>query len=200
MIESLTRRLSCLASLALIACASPDARQGAGPADAGEAVAADAVGLPRERPGEIVIDQGDDTVATPYGGAGAARTCPSLARDIARITAVVGPDQAPREDETAEDRSADGDAMEFASDIAEDAPDLVRDAARDAIVGLNPARPVVRFLGRAGEIEAEARRERQLAMNRRAWLRGAFDTMGCEHATLVEAYRAYNLLEDADAE
>ncbi len=180
-----------LAPLALTACAS-----GGDPVETSEAVAADAVGLPRSRPGDIVIDRGDATVATPYGGGGAALSCSSAARDIARITAVVGPDIEPR----LEDEDGEVGAVEFASDIAEDAPDLARDAARDAIVGLNPARPVVRFLGRAGEIEAEARRERQLAMNRRAWLRGAFDALECDRDTLLEAYQAYNLAPAPEVE
>jgi hypothetical protein len=33
--------------------------------------AGDAIGLPRAEPGEIVIDDGETTVPTPYGGAGA---------------------------------------------------------------------------------------------------------------------------------
>ena len=35
----------------------------------------DAVGLPRERPGPIMVDEGDDTVPTPYGGEGSRRRC-----------------------------------------------------------------------------------------------------------------------------
>jgi hypothetical protein len=104
-------------------------------------------------------------------------SCPALARDIARLTALLGPDvrrpaggadQQRTKTEGMLDRSAD-----FASDAAARAPDLAaEDTARDTIVGLNPARPVVRFLGGAGEIEAAAARERELALKRRAWLRG----------------------------
>ena len=61
-------------------------------------------------------------------------------------------------------------------------------------MGLNPTRPVVRFLGRASEIEAAAAQERELAQKRRAWLRGAFDVQACERETLIEALAAYNLL------
>ena len=194
---SLMRLLSpaLFAPLALTACGT----SGDDALGVSESGAADTVGLPRARPGDVVIDRGDATVPTPYGGAGAALSCASAARDIARITAVVGADVEPRARNGAEeDGDLADDTVTFASDLAEDAPGLARDAARDAIVGLNPARPVVRFLGRAGEIEAEARRERQLAMNRRAWLRGAFDNLGCERETLLDAFRAYNLLQETD--
>ncbi|WP_440959513.1 hypothetical protein ACFELO_05225 [Oceanicaulis sp. LC35] len=172
-----------------------------------ESVASDTVGLPRSRPGQIVIDNGDETVPTPYGGSGAALSCATVARDIARLTSLLGPDvEAPAAEDAApgdedEDESMMDRSSRFASSIAEDAPDLAADAARDTIVGLNPVRPVVRFLGRAGEIEAAARLEQELAQKRRAWLRGAFDVEGCERDTLIEAMSAYNLLntpEDAD--
>lgn len=157
-----------------------------------QGTAEDALGLPRAEPGDVVIDDGDTTVATPYGGAGAVLTCSSAAQDIARLTAVLGPDaQAPSQ---AASDADDADVAEFASDLVEDAPDAAGDAARSAIVGLNPARPIVRFLGGAGEIEAAARRERELALKRRAWLRGAFDGLACDQAALVEALGAYNLL------
>jgi hypothetical protein len=64
---------------------------------------------------------------------------------------------------------------------------MATDAAVDAVVGLNPARPVVRFFGRAGETEAAARRERELALKRRAWLRGAFDALECDRALLIDS-------------
>jgi hypothetical protein len=158
--------------------------------------AEDAIGLPRSAPGEIVIDDGDETVATPYGGAGSAVSCEAAARDIARLTALLGPDvQHPRNDAEAGE-AEDGGAEEFASDIIDSAPGAAEDAARSAIVGLNPARPIVRFLGQAGEIEAAARRERELALKRRAWLRGAFDALACERVALEDALAAYNLLAD----
>lgn len=160
--------------------------------------AEDTLGLPRSEPGEVVIDEGDDTVPTPYGGSGAQLTCPAAARDIARLTAVLGPDDQPPRDPQSGD---DGDGpREFASDLVDDAPEAAEDAARSAIVGLNPARPIVRFLGQAGEIEAAARREREFALKRRAWLRGAFDARDCDHAILSEALGAYNLLAEPDGD
>lgn len=187
-------------ALMLTACSSlPDLPKT--PLGRTESVASDTVGLPRARPGQIVIDDGDETVPTPYGGSGAAVSCPALARDIARLTSLLGPDiEAPRpeshtdsgeQEEGMLDRSRD-----FASSIAEDAPDLAADTARDTIVGLNPTRPVVRFLGRAGEIEAAAAQERELALKRRAWLRGGFDALSCDRATLIEAMDAYGLLSE----
>lgn len=158
-----------------------------------QGTAEDAIGLPRTEPGAVVIDEGDDTVSTPYGGAGAERSCESTARDIARLTAVLGPDTQPRREREAGEDDEDGVAG-FASDLVQDAPDAAGDAARSAIVGLNPARPIVRFLGQAGEIEAAARMERELALKRRAWLRGAFDALHCEPTVLEEALGAYNLL------
>lgn len=161
-----------------------------------QSTAEDTIGLPRSEPGQIVIDAGDDTVATPYGGAGAALSCETAARDIARLTAVLGPDAEPERDAAAEDE--DEGVTEFASDLVDEAPGAAEDAARSAIVGLNPARPIVRFLGQAGEIEAAARREREFALKRRAWLRGSFDALECEHVTLSEALDAYNLLAATD--
>ncbi|MCR9130759.1 MAG: hypothetical protein NXI12_14710 [Alphaproteobacteria bacterium] len=163
-----------------------------------QGTAEDAIGLPRAEPGAVVIDDGDTTVATPYGGAGEDLTCGAAARDIARLTAVLGPDAQPPREEPAADAD-DDDVTEFASDIVEGAPDAAGDAARSAIVGLNPARPIVRFLGQASEIEAAAQRERELALKRRAWLRGAFDALECDHAVLTGALGAYNLLAEPEA-
>ena len=161
-----------------------------------QATAEDTLGLPRSEPGAVVIDEGDVTVPTPYGGSGADLSCPTAARDIARLTAVLGPDDQPARNE---DGGEDGDGpREFASDLVDDAPEAAEDAARSAIVGLNPARPIVRFLGQAGEIEAAARREREFALKRRAWLRGAFDALECDHAVLAEALGAYNLFTQAE--
>ena len=191
-------------ALILTACSSlPDLPKT--PLGRTESVASDTVGLPRARPGQIVIDNGDETVPTPYGGSGAAISCPALARDIARLTSLLGPDvEAPRpEVQTETDEDSEGmldRSRDFASSIAEDAPDLAADTARDTIVGLNPTRPVVRFLGRAGEIEAAAAQERELALKRRAWLRGGFDALNCERETLIEAMDAYGLLNAALAE
>ena len=160
--------------------------------------AEDTLGLPRSEPGVIVIDEGDATVPTPYGGSGADLACPTAARDIARLTAVLGPDAEPEREGGSQD-DEDG-AMAFASDLVDEAPEAAEGAARSAIVGLNPARPIVRFLGQAGEIEAAARREREFALKRRAWLRGAFDALACDHAVLAEALGAYNLLAEPDDE
>lgn len=182
------------AAIALTACASGDL--GVFSRD----TANDAIGLPRAEPGEIVIDEGETTVATPYGGEGADATCPAVARDIARLTAVMGPDEEPKEPDPEpgeeEDASTVEQAREFASDAAARAPGAATGVARDAIVGLNPVRPVVRFLGGASEIEQAARMEREFALKRRAWLRGAFDSQGCEAETLLEALDAYNLLAE----
>jgi hypothetical protein len=163
-----------------------------------QGTAEDAIGLPRAAPGAVVIDDGDTTVATPYGGSGEALSCESAARDIARLTAVLGPDAQPPRSEPSNGEDSDG-VTEFASDLVEGAPEAAGDAARSAIIGLNPARPIVRFLGQAGEIEAAARREQEFALKRRAWLRGAFDALSCDHAVLTQALGAYNLLAETDA-
>lgn len=176
----------------LLATASVSAAACANTPD-GEDVAADTIGLARERPGVFVLEEDAHTTATPYGGRSAAVTCRSAARDIVRLTNLLGPDReapAPETGEEDEGGMVRG-ARNFASDLSEDVPDMAVDAAVDAVVGLNPARPVVRFLAQSGEIEAEARRERELALKRRAWLRGAFDGMDCDHSLLVEALEAY---------
>jgi len=163
-----------------------------------ETAAADAFGLPRERPGGYVIDDGDLTVPTPYGGAGAEPVCFPVARDIARLTVVLGADaEAPVSNPQHEDDSPS--LSERGSDLVDDAPEVAVDAYRSAIVGLNPARPVIRFLGQAGEIEREARRERELALKRRAYLRGRFDAMACDPAVLAETAAAYGLADPAPA-
>ena len=194
----LKAQISAFAALVLTACSSlPDLPRT--PLGRTESVASDTVGLPRARPGQIVIDDGDETVPTPYGGSGAERTCQTVARDIARLTSLLGPDvEAPGPESDSEGMDEEDGVIDrstrFASSIAEDAPELAADTARDTIVGLNPTRPVVRFLGRASEIEAAAAQERELAQKRRAWLRGAFDVQACERDTLIEALGAYNLL------
>lgn len=161
---------------------------------------ADAIGLPRERPGRIRVDEGDDTVPTPYGGEGARRTCSTTARDIARLTVVLGPDrEAPPPEPGDADASADDDddptMMERGRDLAADAPDLARDQYRSLIVGLNPIRPVVRFVGRAGEIERAARTEHEMALKRRAYLRGLHEGFGCQPRYLQRAFETYGLIE-----
>lgn len=157
---------------------------------------ADAIGLPRERPGRIRVDEGDDTVPTPYGGEGARRTCSTTARDIARLTVVLGPDrEAPPPDDGDETDEDDPTMVERGLDLAADAPDLARDQYRSLIVGLNPIRPVVRFVGRAGEIERAARTEHELALKRRAYLRGLHAGFGCGPHYMQSAFEAYGLIE-----
>jgi len=163
--------------------------------DAGD-VAGDTLGLARERPGAIVLDEDARTAATPYGGYSARVDCVNAARDIARLTVHLGADLEAPPREAANEGEAEGAlerTREFASDVSDDLPDMATDAAVDAVVGLNPARPVVRFFGRAGETEAAARRERELALKRRAWLRGAFDALECESALLVDSLERQGL-------
>tara|TARA_R110002072_G_scaffold213610_2_gene370865 strand:- start:1308 stop:1982 length:675 start_codon:yes stop_codon:yes gene_type:complete len=164
----------------------------------------DAVGLPTDRPGPVMEDQGDVTVPTPYGGNGAPTRCTTVAIDIARLTAVLGPDQEYYALSQAydEDQDVNGDGDEdwvdqsrvWADRTGDAAADGARGLYRSVIVGLNPARPVVRFLGRAGEIEQEARDRRQMAENRRAYLRGVFDASGCTYQQLERAFREYGLV------
>jgi len=196
----ITRALSlCLAVPALLAAAGCAGGAGNGMdamvTDTREA-GADAIGLPRERPGRIRVDDGDDTVPTPYGGAGARRTCSNTARDIARLTVVLGPDREAPPPETGEETGEDDPTMmERGRDLAADAPDLARDQYRSLIVGLNPIRPVVRFVGGAAEIERAARTEHELALKRRAFLRGLHAGFGCQPRYLQRAFEAYGLIE-----
>lgn len=200
----ITRALSlCLAVPALLAAAGCAGGAGDGMdamvTDTREA-GADAIGLPRERPGRIQVDDGDDTVPTPYGGAGARRTCSNTARDIARLTVVLGPDREapPPEPDDADDATDEDDdptMMERGRDLAADAPDLARDQYRSLIVGLNPIRPVVRFVGGAAEIERAARTEHELALKRRAYLRGLHEGFGCQPRYLQRAFETYGLIE-----
>ncbi|WBQ11304.1 hypothetical protein L2D01_05835 [Hyphomonadaceae bacterium ML37] len=196
----ITRALSlCLAVPVLLAAAGCAGGAGNGMdamvTDTREA-GADAIGLPRERPGRIRVDDGDDTVPTPYGGAGARRTCSNTARDIARLTVVLGPDREAPPPETGEETGEDDPTMmERGRDLAADAPDLARDQYRSLIVGLNPIRPVVRFVGGAAEIERAARTEHELALKRRAFLRGLHAGFGCQPRYLQRAFEAYGLIE-----
>ncbi len=198
-----TRSLAlCLAACACLAAAGCAGGAGNGMdamvSDTREA-GADAIGLPRERPGSIRVDEGDDTVPTPYGGEGARRTCSTTARDIARLTVVLGPDREAPPPEIDDGADADGEddptMMERGRDLAADAPDLARDQYRSLIVGLNPIRPVVRFVGRAGEIERAARTERELALKRRAYLRGMHAGFGCQPHFMQRAFEAYGLID-----
>lgn len=164
----------------------------------------DAVGLPMDRPGPVMVDQGDLTVPTPYGGRGEVRRCRTVAVDIARLTAVLGEDEEmPQLRETYEaprDFNGDGDedwvdqSRVWADRTGDAAADGARGLYRSVIVGLNPVRPLVRFVGRAGEIEQEARDRREMALKRRAYLRGLFDGFGCERRELDQAFREYGLI------
>ena len=200
-------RLSLLACLlvALSASACSSTRQAAGNAgsfareETAEALE-DAVGLPRERPGRVMVDEGEETVPTPYGGEGSRRRCSTIAQDVARLTVVLGPD-VEEERRLAEEDAHDHDTwMGQSAHIAAQAPDAAADGARglyrSTIVGLNPVRPVVRFLGRAGRIEREAREQRELAQRRRAYLRGLYDGFGCPPAQMRRAFEAYGLVEE----
>ena len=127
---------------------------------------------------------------------GARRTCSNTARDIARLTVVLGPDREAPPPETGEETGEDDPTMmERGRDLAADAPDLARDQYRSLIVGLNPIRPVVRFVGGAAEIERAARTEHELALKRRAFLRGLHAGFGCQPRYLQRAFEAYGLIE-----
>jgi hypothetical protein len=169
-----------------------------------QSAVSDALGLPQDRPGTIMVDEGHETVPTPYGGDGARRVCSTTARDIARLTAVLGPEQIyipdERENETEEERSWRERSAMWAGRSGEAVSDGARDLYRSTIVGLNPARPVLRFVGRAGEIEREAREQRITALNRRAYLRGLFDGFGCGEEYLQRAFDAYGLSPETDAD
>lgn len=164
-----------------------------------QAAGSDAIGLPRERPGRVMVDEGDETVPTPYGGTGSRRTCSSVALDIARLTAVIGPDQEfePRTEAEREERSIWDRGQDLMT--AEQAGDAAMDAYHSAIVGLNPVRPVIRFIGGASEIESEARQQRQMALKRRAYLRGLYDGFGCDRAYLVRVFEDYGLTRSAQS-
>ncbi len=189
--------------LALTACSSVqgnDSSLASSGVDTTQSAVSDALGMPRERPGQIMVDEGHETVPTPYGGEGARRVCSTTARDIARLTAVLGPEviyvPEEREDETEEERSWRERSAMWAGRSTEAVGQGARDLYYSTIVGLNPARPVIRFVGRAGEIEREARQQRTTALNRRAYLRGLFDGFGCGEAYLDRAFDEYDLSVD----
>lgn len=203
--------LCVFAALAATACSSTRERAG----DAGRfatsetrTAVSDAVGLPRERPGRVMVDEGDDTVPTPYGGDGSRRRCSTVARDIARLTVVLGPDieeverRRQVEDAAAAERQ-DAGWMSQGAHLARQAPGAAADGARglyrSTIVGLNPVRPVIRFIGRAGRIEREAQEQRSIAQRRRAYLRGLYDGFGCPPAQIRRAFEAYGLVEEEES-
>ncbi len=194
-------------ALAVGACSSTRERAGeAGSFATSETRVAvnDAVGLPRERPGAVMVDEGDDTVPTPYGGEGSRRRCSTVAQDIARLTVVLGPDIEEEQRLAAEDEPESDGWMSRSANAARRAPGMAANGARDlyrsSIVGLNPVRPVVRFIGGAGRIEREARQQRDYAQRRRAYLRGLYDGFGCQEYYMEQAFEAYGLIEDADAD
>ena len=161
----------------------------------------DAVGLPRERPGPIMVDEGDDTVPAPYGGEGSRRRCSTVARDVARLTVVLGPDIEEEERQAEEEAREERSWFDRGTGLAAQAPDAAADGARSlyhsTIVGLNPVRPVIRFIGGAGRIEDEARECREMAQRRRAYLRGLYDGFGCPAQQMRRAFEAYGLVEPA---
>ncbi|PWE16621.1 hypothetical protein DDZ18_12720 [Marinicauda salina] len=191
------RPMLLIAAAAMIATAC--ANRGPGVVDETREAGVDALGLPRERPGPVMVDEGDATVPTPYGGAGAERSCATVAQDIARLTAVLGRDrEAPPPKPAGAPEDEDDPTFISAEEIVEDAPGLAADAYRSTIVGLNPVRPVIRFVGRAGEIEREARQRREMALKRRAYLRGLFDGFDCDRSDLEAVFEAYGLTEPDD--
>jgi hypothetical protein len=197
--------ISVFIALAVSACSSTREQAGrAGNFARSETTTAvqNAVGMPRERPGPVMVDEGDDTVPTPYGGDGSRRRCSTTARDIARLTVVLGPDvEEVARQQAVHDEEHDHDGwLSQSAHAAAQAPGAVGDATlnlyHSTIVGLNPVRPVIRFLGRAGRIEREAQQQREIAQRRRAYLRGLYDGFGCPPAQMRRAFEAYDLLED----
>lgn len=194
-----------LAALAASACSST--RQRAGDASnfaqtETRVALEDAAGLPRRRPGAVMVDEGDDTVPTPYGGEGSRRRCSTVARDIARLTVVLGPDIEEEQRREAEDNPEDEGWVSRGARAASRAPGAAASGARSlyrsTIVGLNPVRPVVRFIGGAGRIEREADQQRDYAQRRRGYLRGLYDGFGCPPAQMRRAFEAYGLVEEED--
>tara|TARA_R110000868_G_scaffold57591_2_gene177827 strand:+ start:61550 stop:62158 length:609 start_codon:yes stop_codon:yes gene_type:complete len=195
--------LACLlAALAVSACSSTRQEAGSFARDETSVAVQDAVGLPRDRPGPIMVDQGDDTVPTPYGGEGSPRRCSTVARDIARLTVVLGPDVEEEQRRSAETEAQDRSWLDQSVHLASRAPDAAADGAlglyHSTIVGLNPARPVIRFIGGARRIERDAREQRDMAQRRRAYLRGIYDGFGCPALQMRRAFETYGLLEEAE--
>ena len=195
--------LACLlAALTVSACSSTRQEAGSFARDETSVAVQDAVGLPRERPGRIMVDEGDDTVPTPYGGDGSPRRCSTVARDVARLTVVLGPDIEEEERQSAVAEADSRSWLDQSVHLASRAPDAAADGARglyhSTIVGLNPARPVIRFIGGAGRIERDAREQRNMAQRRRAYLRGIYDGFGCPPLQMRRAFEAYGLVEEAE--
>lgn len=186
-------------ALVLAACSTTgDTIQEAG--DRTMPAARDALGAPRETPGPVMVEEDERTVPTPYGGLGARRVCSTVATDIARLTVVLGPDrEAPPPAEETEAEARERSMWDSGQDLLARAPDAAQDAAVDAyysaIVGLNPVRPVARFVQGSARIEAEARAQREMAWARRAYLRGLFDGYGCNRRVLEQTFIRYGLAE-----
>lgn len=182
-------------ALILAACSTPcDTLQEAG--DRTMPAARDALGAPRETPGPVMVEEDERTVPTPYGGLGARRVCSTVATDIARLTVVLGPDrEAPPPEEETEEEARERSMWDSVRDLLARAQDAAVDAYYSAIVGLNPVRPVARFVQGSARIEAEARAQREMAWARRAYLRGLFDGFGCNRSVLENTFRRYGLVE-----
>ncbi len=198
-----TSLIACVAAaLAASACSSTRERAGGFARDETSSAVQDAVGLPRDRPGPIMVDEGDDTVPTPYGGEGSPRRCSTVARDIARLTVVLGPDVEEEQRQQAQDEHNHEGWISQGAHFASQAPGMASDGARglyrSTIVGLNPARPVIRFIGGAGRIEDDARERREMAERRRAYLRGIYDGFGCPALQMRQAFEAYGLVGEAE--
>tara|TARA_R110002073_G_scaffold121380_2_gene263842 strand:+ start:21939 stop:22634 length:696 start_codon:yes stop_codon:yes gene_type:complete len=202
-IESMSGKISLLAcvmvALAVSACSSTRQNVGNFGREETSTAVEDAIGLPRERPGPVMVDEGDDTVPTPYGGEGSARRCSTIARDIARLTAVLGPDIEEVQRQQAEAEHDHEGWIGQSAHFASQAPGMASDGAwglyHSTIVGLNPVRPVIRFIGGAGRIETDAREQREMAQRRRAYLRGIYDGFGCPPLQMRRAFEAYGLVE-----
>jgi hypothetical protein len=195
--------------MALAVCACSSTREGAGRASrvaqAETRIAvSDAMGRPRDRPGPVMVDDGDETVPTPYGGEGSRRRCSTVSRDIARLTVVLGPDveEVARLDAEHDAEHDHSGWLSQGAHFAGQAPGAAASGARSlyhsTIVGLNPVRPVIRFIGRAGQIEREAEHQRAIAQRRRAYLRGLYDGFGCPPAQMRRAFEAYGLIAVED--
>ena len=114
---------------------------------------------------------------------------------------VLGPDIEEEERQAEEEAREERSWFDRGTGLAAQAPDAAADGARSlyhsTIVGLNPVRPVIRFIGGAGRIEDEARERREMAQRRRAYLRGLYDGFGCPAQQMRRAFEAYGLVEPA---
>ncbi|SDM01504.1 hypothetical protein [Maricaulis salignorans] len=192
--------LTCvMVALAASACSSTGQSAGNFGREETSTAVEDAIGLPRDRPGPVMVDEGDDTVPTPYGGEGSPRRCSTIARDVARLTVVLGADVEEAQRQQAEEDTQREGWISQGAQFASQAPELATDGAwglyHSTIVGLNPVRPVIRFIGGAGRIETDARERREMAQRRRAYLRGIYDGFGCPAVQMRRAFEAYGLVE-----